>query len=180
MHATTHMHDATIRRAQAADVGALTRLLQEPVVAMDGNDDPDAVRDARDDAALPAQDALRGDTDTVVADAREGLQGYLQLRWGGAPPSREWMRDAVELKRHYVRARHRGAGVAARLLERALGIAREREAACIWLKVRKETPQAVRFYQKHGFRIAGTAICTEGARPRESWVMHRAVAGARG
>lgn len=176
MHAMKHMHESTIRRAQAADAGALARLLREALVAMDGHDDADAGRNARNDATLPMQDALRSDTDTVVADAREGLQGYLQLRWGGAPPSREWMRDAVELKRHYVRARHRGAGVAARLLERALGMARERNAACIWLKVRKETPQAVRFYQKYGFRIVGTAFCSEDAWSRETWVMHRAVA----
>ena len=83
------------------------------------------------------------------------------------------MQGSVELRRHHVRTRHRGAGVALRLLDGALRLARERSARCVWLKVDKASPQAVGFYRKHGFRIAGTSYFADGGLPREPWVMHR-------
>ena len=47
--------------------------------------------------------------------------------------------------------------------------------AGMWLKVRKDAPQAIRFYQKCGFRIVGT-----GADAHASWVMHRRIERAYG
>ena len=50
-----------------------------------------------------------------------------------------------------------------------------RGMAGMWLKVRKDAPQAIRFYQKCGFRIVGT-----GADAHASWVMHRRIERAYG
>lgn len=157
--------DCIVRRAEAMDGEALARLIAEPAVALGGR--------PRDASGLALVELTDRSIDTLVAEAREGLQGFLQLRWGRRAPSHGWMRGSVELRRHYVRTRHRGAGVAGRLLESAIGVARSRDATCIWLKVGKESPQAIRFYQKHGFRIAGTALFLDGQRHREHWVMHR-------
>ena len=157
--------DSVVRRAEAMDGEALARLIAEPVVALGGR--------ARDVDGLALVELMDSSIDTLVAEAREGLQGFLQLRWGRRAPSQGWMRGSVELRRHYVRTRHRGTGVAGRLLESAIGVARSRDATCIWLKVGKEWPQAIRFYEKHGFRIAGTALFLDGQRQREHWVMHR-------
>lgn len=175
-------YQPVVRLASKADAEALVMLLSEPFVAVGGNDgapEGGPIRDGecRDD--IPLKEILSDRIDTVVADAGEGLQGFLQLRWGGHPPASEWMRGSVELRRHYVRMRHRGAGVAGRLLERAVDIARARDAVCIWLKVRKESPDAVRFYQAHGFRLAGTAMFRDGPHVRETWVMHRVVVDRR-
>lgn len=159
--------DCVVRQAGAADGDALARLIGEPAVALGGG-----TRDADGIALVELHD---DDIDTLVVEAREGLQGFLQLRWGRRPPSIGWMRGSVELRRHYVRARHRGTGVAARLLDGAVSIARARKATCIWLRVGKQSTRAVRFYQKHAFRIAGTALFEEGGQPREHWVMHRIV-----
>lgn len=167
-------HDDTIiRRACAADTEALELLLQDPCVTMDGRDGSSPFGEASNDPQLPAHELCRGDIDTVLAEARQGLQGFLQLRWGGRTPCDDWMRGSVELKRHYVRARHRGAGVASRMLESAIDMARTRDAVCMWLKVRKDASQAVGFYRKHGFQVAGTALFRDGAQTRESWVMRR-------
>lgn len=157
--------DSVVRRAEAMDGEALARLIAEPAVALGGR--------ARDVDGLALVELMDSSIDTLVAEAREGLQGFLQLRWGRRAPSQGWMRGSVELRRHYVRTRHRGTGVAGRLLESAIGVARSRDATCIWLKVGKEWPQAIRFYEKHGFRIAGTALFLDGQRQREHWVMHR-------
>lgn len=160
--------DGAIRRAGAGDGEALARLIAEPAVVLGGS--------TRDIPGIALVELTDADIETVVADAHEGLQGFLQLRWGRRPPSAQWMRGSVELRRHYVRTRHRGTGVAVRLLEHAIGLARARGAACVWLKVEKGATQAVRFYQQHGFRLAGTALFMEAGRQRELWVMHRVLA----
>ncbi|TXH64105.1 MAG: N-acetyltransferase [Thermomonas sp.] len=159
--------DSIVRRADARDGEALARLIEEPMLALGGTR-----RDGDGIALLELADA---GIDTFVAEGRDGLQGFLQLRWGLRPPSNSWMRGSVELRRHYVRMRHRGAGVAIRLLEHAVRAASARGAHCIWLKVDKDATHAVRFYQKHEFRIAGTALFLDGQRQREHWVMHRSL-----
>lgn len=162
-----------VRRADATDATdatALAGIMREPMVELHGDNDATGRR-ATDCLAL--EELGDPQIDTLVADADEGLQGFLQLRWGKRPPSVGWMQGSVELRRHHVRARHRGIGVALRLLDGALGLARERRAVCVWLKVDKASPQAIGFYRKHGFRIAGTSLFMEGQQQREHWVLHR-------
>lgn len=159
---------AVIRRAGMADAEALMAILREPAVAMHDGNAP-AAGNAFEDLRDPC-------IDTLVAEATDGLQGFLQLRWGGSAPATGWMQGSVELRHHHVRARHRGAGVALRLLDGALDLARARNAVCIWLKADKASPQAIGFYRKHGFRIAGTALFPVGQESREHWVMHRTLA----
>ena len=43
----------------------------------------------------------------------------------------------------------------------------------MWLKVWKQAPQAIRFYTKHGFHVAGTARFDVGMDVAENWVMYR-------
>ncbi|WP_415252730.1 GNAT family N-acetyltransferase [Thermomonas sp.] len=172
--APMHGKHTQIRCAHAPDAEALVLLLREPWVAMSGR----IAADAHDEDAM-LHDLHRADTDTLVADGREGMQGFLQLRWGGRTPSADWMRGSVELRRLYVRVRHRGAGVAAGLLEHACGIARERAATCMWLRVGKQAEEAINFYRTHGFRIAGAALSMEDGRQYEHWVMHKTLAPRR-
>ncbi len=173
---TTNNWNHIVRRANIADTTALTALISEPVNVTDGSA-PSAVMqqvDDNDDTTTRAE-LLDGDIVTLVAEANQALQGFVQVRWNVRPPSAGWMQRSVELRRHYVRIRHRGAGVAAGLLEAAIELARAKEASGVWLKVGKDARQAVGFYQKHGFQIAGSSIAMEGALPRERWVMHRAL-----
>lgn len=159
--------DTLVRRALATDGPALARLIDELSIALDGK--------PRDGEGIALVELTDDSIDTLVAEAHEGLQGALQLRWGQRPPSAGWMRGSVELRRHYVKARHRGTGIAGRLLDDALRLACMRNAARVWLKVDKASNEAIGFYRKHGFRIAGTALLVDGQRQREYWVMHRAL-----
>lgn len=170
---STKNRSGIVRRAGAADADALARIIREPMVAMHGDNATEVPRDAAGIALLELQDPR---IDTLVVEAQDGLLGFLQLRWGMRPPSAGWMQGSVELRRHHVRTRHRGAGVALRLLEAAMETAHARQAVCIWLKVDKASPQAIGFYRKHGFRIAGTALFAEAGQCREHWVMHRVLA----
>lgn len=162
-----------IRRADAADVAALAALLRE------GDTEPHAAANADSFESMPDEAHSDAGSDTLLADAATGPLGFVQLRWGAPPPSREWMRDSVELRQQYVHVRHRGTGLAAGLLDAALRLVQQRGMRGMWLKVGKDAPAAIGFYLKCGFRIVGTAIHADGQSPREAWVMHRRIAETR-
>lgn len=164
----------TIRPAGVADVPALKALMRE------GDAGPQGAANADD--FTRAADELRIDAngDTLLADGSAGPLGFVQLRWGAPPPSREWMRDSVELRQQYVHSRHRGTGIAVQLLDATLRLVRQRGMGGIWLKVGKSAPAAIAFYLKCGFRIIGTTMHAEGQPSREAWVMHRRVPGPGG
>lgn len=173
MKTTTKTIDCIVRRAGTVDADALDRLVREPALAMNGRAMPGACAGAGRDQRNALRELMDADLVTLVADARDGLRGFAQLRRGMRPPAEGWMRGSLELRRHAVRARHRGAGVGIRLLEAALECARAQEATGVWLKVAKDATQAIAFYQRHGFRFAGTSLFIERQLRREHWVMHR-------
>ncbi len=65
------------------------------------------------------------------------------------------MRDdnAVEIERIYVLHDFHGKGVAQRLYDKAIQVARLKHADFVWLGVWEENPRAIRFYQKNGFVV---------------------------
>ncbi|MDI1252327.1 GNAT family N-acetyltransferase [Thermomonas sp.] len=172
---TTRRWNHIVRRANLADTRALASLISESVNIKDGSADIAGMPRMDDNDGMARAELLDGDIVTLVAEANEALQGFVQVCWNVRPPSAGWMRGAVELRRHYVRVRHRGAGVAAGLLEAAVDVARAKDATGLWLKVGKDAGQAVAFYQKYGFQIAGSSIAMADTLWRERWVMHRAV-----
>ena len=64
--------DSVVRRAGAADGEALARLIEERAIALGGK--------PRDGDGLALVELGDADIDTLVAEAREGMQGFLQLR----------------------------------------------------------------------------------------------------
>lgn len=74
----------------------------------------------------------------------------------GPPADDREAGDAVQLHHLYVDPRHHAAGVAAVLLDWALDRARSRGNTAMLLTVPEENERAIRFYEKHGFALAGT------------------------
>ncbi len=62
----------------------------------------------------------------------------------------------IEIVRFYVRGRWHGRGVAQQLMGAALDLATVRGHDAVWLNVWEENARARRFYEKSGFRVAGT------------------------
>lgn len=60
--------------------------------------------------------------------------------------------DGLELKRMYVVPTSRGTGAASRLLEAAEALARELGAPQIYLETGTRQPEAIRFYERSGYR----------------------------
>lgn len=65
--------------------------------------------------------------------------------------------NTIELQRLYVLPAVYGANTGARLLRRCFAAAKDRNYDSLWLSVWQENKRALRFYEKHGFRQAGTA-----------------------
>ena len=90
---------------------------------------------------------------TLLVEADGEAIAFAQLRRAAAPAEA----NAVEIVRFYVDRPWHGRGVAQRLMAEAKRIAREElGAAAVWLAVWERNPRAIAFYEKCGFRDAGS------------------------
>jgi diamine N-acetyltransferase len=76
--------------------------------------------------------------------------GYLKLNFGA---SQTELKDdrAIEIERIYVSKNFHGKMVGQKLYDKAIEIARQKNAEYIWLGVWEENPRAIHFYKKNGF-----------------------------
>jgi diamine N-acetyltransferase len=76
--------------------------------------------------------------------------GYLKLNFG---QSQTELQDdkALEIERIYVLKAFHGKSVGQLLYNRAIQIARQKNADYLWLGVWEENPRAINFYKKNGF-----------------------------
>ena len=102
-----------------------------------------------------AADFVRPEVTYQVAECRGTIVGVARLELG-PPPGFSELQDAIELAKCYVLPEFHGQGVAAALLNDAIGTAQAAGRQQIWLCVWEENPRAVAFYQKHGFAVIGT------------------------
>jgi ribosomal protein S18 acetylase RimI-like enzyme len=79
-------------------------------------------------------------------------------------------RPTIELSKCYVLSGFHGAGVAPALVSAGIEQARKQEFAAVWLGVNQENFRANRFYEKMGFRLAGTKKFRVGERWEDDYV----------
>jgi diamine N-acetyltransferase len=77
----------------------------------------------------------------------------------------------IELCRFYVDTAWHGRGLAQAMMAQVKQEARRRGSRSIQLSVWQEQPQAIRFYEKEGFRIAGALVFVVGDDPKDDWLM---------
>lgn len=112
----------------------------------------------------------------VMEDEQNGLLGFAHLRQTLAPPALDG-RFALEISRFYVDRPWHGRGIARVLMSACIAEARSRGADALWLLVYQDNPRAVAFYEKSGFKKAGTQPFRLGRRVDQDWLMVRFVAG---
>lgn len=78
--------------------------------------------------------------------------GYLKVNTEKAQTELQ-EKDSLEVERIYVLKYYHGQGMGLILLEKAIEIARQKKLRSIWLGVWERNHRALRFYQKHGFRV---------------------------
>lgn len=76
--------------------------------------------------------------------------GYLKLNFG---ESQTELKDnkALEIERIYVSKEYHGKNVGQLLYNKAIEIAKQKNADYVWLGVWEENPRAIHFYKKNGF-----------------------------
>lgn len=80
--------------------------------------------------------------------------GFLKLNLSGAQSD---LNDpnSLEIQRIYVDMAYQNKGLGAMLLKKAMERARELQLQYVWLGVWEHNPDAIRFYERHGFHIFG-------------------------
>ncbi|MBW3628606.1 MAG: GNAT family N-acetyltransferase [Gemmatimonadetes bacterium] len=114
---------------------------------------------------------------TLLAEDGDGLVGYAILhrtREGEAHPGVP-AGEAVEIQRFYLDGRRHGRGLAGRLMDAAIGTARELGAEVVWLSVWEHNTRAVRFYEKSGFGDVGEVKFLLGTDLQRDRVMARSL-----
>lgn len=76
--------------------------------------------------------------------------GYLKINFGA---SQTELKDskALEIERIYVSKEFHGKSVGQLLYDKAIQIAKQKDAEYVWLGVWEENPRAISFYRKNGF-----------------------------
>jgi ribosomal protein S18 acetylase RimI-like enzyme len=100
------------------------------------------------------------------------LSGYLKLN---EAPAQSDLNDAnsLELERIYVRKEFRGKGLGKVLIEYAIQIARQRGKRYIWLGVWERNADAIVFYRRMGFTIAGYHAFRMGSEIQRDLIMKK-------
>jgi GNAT superfamily N-acetyltransferase len=113
----------------------------------------------------------------IIADDDDRITGYAMLISGVSDDPDVArvvrIRPAVELSKMYVLPMHQGSGVAAALMDAALGAAEGWGAGCVWLGVNRQNQRAQRFYTKHGFTVSGNRSFQLGGHTESDYVMVR-------
>jgi diamine N-acetyltransferase len=90
------------------------------------------------------------DSEFYFAVLHSKVIGYLKLNYGSSQTELK-DDDAVEIERIYVLQEYYGKKVGQLLYDKAIQIARDRNASYVWLGVWEENLRAINFYKKNGF-----------------------------
>ncbi len=148
-----------MRRCGQNDIAALRTLSLDTFTAAFGH-----LNTPENMAAYCAQafgeDALHRQLETLGTSfwflEKDGvLAGYMKLNMGSAQTDFHG-ENALEIERIYVAAGFMGHGLGGYMLGQAARLAREAGKDFLWLGVWEHNTRAIRFYESHGFRPAGT------------------------
>lgn len=143
-----------IRRAVAADASALAELAARTFVdafgAANRFDDIQEFVGRTYGEAQQRREIENPDGVTLLVERDGTLVAFTQLRRTRSS------HGEVEIARFYVDRVQHGSGLAQSMMDAAVEVARELGGESIWLGVWEHNPRAIRFYEKCGFRDAGS------------------------
>ncbi len=113
------------------------------------------------------------DRTCLIMESGDQIAGYALLRHPpSAAPAGE---PSLEIQRFYVDESWHGQGLARRLMDACLDLARTQGATTIWLGVWERNARAIRFYTKQGFADVGSQEFRLGSDLQTDRVMSRPV-----
>lgn len=163
-----------IRAATSDDAVALSRF------ARDAFHDTFAADNAPDDMEAYLREAFSPERQAaeladphrccLLATVGGDLAGYASLMQDAAHPA-VVAAHPVELERFYVARAWHGRGLAALLMQTAVGQARAWGADVVWLGVWERNARAIRFYEKQGYETVGAQTFRLGSDLQRDCVM---------
>lgn len=164
----------TIRRATAADAGRLAELaartFSETYAAYNDPADMAAHISARYSEGKQAEELADPASTYIVAELPDQLIGYAYLVAQQAPGGIP-LDSPVEVVRFYVASEWHGHGVAQRLMDACVAVARQQGGRTLCLGVWEENPRAIAFYRKAGFIVVGKTAFHLGSQRQVDHVM---------
>lgn len=119
-----------------------------------------------DDSAKSGKVAGSGDSDNPA----EIPAGYMKLNFGDAQIE-DMGPNAMEVQRLYIQKAFKGCGLGTQLMNKALGMARERGLKKVWLGVWEHNEPAKRFYAGKGFVRVGQHDFWQGDDKQTDYLM---------
>ena len=169
------MSATEFRLADAADAAVLAEFMSRNFLAAYGDCSSPAniaATIARHYGLEAQQRQLADRTRLNLVMEREGaIAGHAQLRLFGDTPDKVRPLPTAEIARFYIDTAFHGQGLAQRMMAEVRRLAAARGARSLWLSVWQQQPQAIRFYEKEGFRIAGSLVFVVGDDPKDDWLM---------
>jgi len=166
---------SAFRTAVPADASALAEFMSRNFLATYGHCSTPAniAATVEKHYGIDAQQRQIADAGRVnlLLEVDGAIAGHAQLRFDSTPPVEVEPLPAGEIARFYIDIAFHGRGLAQHMMARVREISRERGARSLWLSVWQQQPQAIRFYEKEGFRIAGKLIFEVGDDPKDDWLM---------
>ncbi len=148
------MEKLSIRRITAADIDILQTISRQTFWETFSGSNTEENMTAYLDEALSKErltaELTNPDSAFYFAEAEGKAIGYLKLNFG--PSQTELKEDnAVEIERIYVAKEFLGKKVGQLLYDKAIEVAKEKEANYVWLGVWEENQRAIQFYKKNDF-----------------------------
>lgn len=84
----------------------------------------------------------------------QSICGYTKLNINSAQTENKGA-DYLEIERIYLKKKWQGKGFGRKLINHAIGFAKQKGAAKVWLGVWENNPTAIAFYKKCGFEFCG-------------------------
>jgi ribosomal protein S18 acetylase RimI-like enzyme len=105
------------------------------------------------------------------------LAGYMKINQGTAQTDLKDP-DSLEIERIYVKRDFQGLGLGKALIDKAIEIARLGKRRTVWLGVWEKNGNAIDFYERMGFRKAGTHPFSIGSERQTDFIMRQDTASA--
>lgn len=116
------------------------------------------------------EELLNPNTQIYFSNLEKDRVGYFKLNEGDAQTER-FEDKAVELERIYVLQCFQGKQIGKEMLYRAIEIAKAKKASFLWLGVWEKNKEAIKFYERYGFKKFMTHPYYIGNDKQTDWLM---------
>jgi putative acetyltransferase len=157
--------DITIRKIQPKDNEALATIIRKTLEEFGANHPGTVYYDAATDALYELFSTTPGSVYFVAEHGEQVVGG------GGVFPSAGLPPDTCELVKMYLLPTVRGIGLGRRIIEECIRFARETNYRNIYIETMPELQQAMKTYEKFGFRYLDGPLGNTGHFGCELWML---------